>query len=50
MVFSKGKTRQKCEFKLQNKTLEIVDIIFSLISEYNGNFNKTRRTLAHQAQ
>ena len=45
MMFSKGKTRQ-------NKTLEIVYSYscFGLIFKYNGNFNETRKKLAHQAQ
>ena len=52
MIFSKGKTRQKYEFKLQNKTLEIVDSYsyFGLIFIYNGNFNGTRKKLPHQTQ
>ena len=45
MMFSKGKTRQ-------NKTLEIVYSYscFGSIFKYNGNFNETRKKLAHQAQ
>lgn len=33
------------EFKLQNKTLEIVDSYsyLGLIFKYNGNFNETRK-------
>jgi len=45
MIFSKGKTRQKYEFKLQNKALEIVDSYsyLELIFKYNGKFNETRK-------
>ena len=52
MIFSKGEIRLKYEFKLQNKTLEIVDSYsyLGLIFKYNGNFNETRKKLAHQAQ
>ena len=52
MIFSKGKIRLKYEFKLQNKTLEIVDSYsyLGLIFKYNGNFNETRKKLARQAQ
>jgi hypothetical protein len=52
VIFSKGKIRLKYEFKLQNKTLEIVDSYsyLGLIFKYNGNFNETRKKLARQAQ
>ena len=52
VIFSKGKRRLKYEFKLQNKTLEIVDSYsyLGLIIKYNGNFNETRKKLARQAQ
>jgi len=52
MIFSKGKIRLKYEFKLQNKTVEIVDSYsyLGLIFKYNGNFNETRKKLARQAQ
>ena len=52
VVLSKGKIRLKYEFKLQNKTLEIVDSYSYLdqIFKYNGNFNETRKNLARQAQ
>ena len=45
MIFSKGKIRLKCEFKIQNKTLEIVDSYsyLVLIFKYNDNFNETRK-------
>ena len=45
MIFSKGKIRLKYEFKLQNKTLEIVDSYsyLGLVFKYNGNFNETRK-------
>ena len=40
MVLSKRKIRLKYEFKLQNKTLDIVDSYsyLGLIFKYNGNF------------
>ena len=45
MIFSKGKTRQNYEFKLQNKALEIVDSYsyLELIFKDNGNFNEIRK-------
>ena len=47
--FSKGKTRQNYEFKLQNKALEIVDSYsyLELIFKDNGNFNEIRKKIAH---
>ena len=44
-IFSKGKTRQNYEFKLQNKALEIVDSYsyLELIFKDNGNFNEIRK-------
>ena len=52
MIFSKGEIRLKYEFKLQNKTLEIVDSYsyLGLLFKYIGNFNETRKRLARQAQ
>jgi hypothetical protein len=49
MNFSKGKTRQNYEFKLQNKALEIVDSYsyLELIFKDNGNFNEIRKKIAH---
>ena len=52
MIFSKGEIRLKYEFKLQNKTLEIVDSYsyLGLLFKYIGNFNETRKRVARQAQ
>ena len=52
MIFSKRKTRQHFEFKLNDASLDIVDnyTYLGLLMKYNGTFNDAKVKLVDQAQ